>query len=81
MLSVLTKIKPLSQQIDLGKKIIRLSFILGDSRNYIPPNVVLVIAKLIERKDFILRGFVCDIIRPSNELFVQSYQLKHKNKM
>ena len=29
---------------------------------------VLVIAKLSGRKDFILRGFVCDVIRPSNEL-------------
>ena len=27
-----------------------------------------VIAKLNERKDFILRDFVCDIIRPSKEL-------------
>ena len=33
---------------------------------------VLVIAKLNGRKDFILRVFVCDIIRPSNELPVQS---------
>ena len=28
----------------------------------------LVIAKLNRSKDFILRGFVCDIIRPSKEL-------------
>ena len=34
--------------------------------------LILVIAKLNGRKDFILRGFVCDIIRPSNELPVQS---------
>ena len=33
---------------------------------------VVVIAKLNGRKDFILRGFVCDIIRPSKELPVQS---------
>ena len=33
---------------------------------------ILVIAKLNERKYFILRGFVCDIIRPSMELLVQS---------
>ena len=33
----------------------------------------LVIAKLNGRKDFILRIFVCDIIRPSKELPVQSY--------
>ena len=31
-----------------------------------------VIAKLKGRKDFILRGFVCDIIRPYKELPVQS---------
>ena len=33
---------------------------------------ILVIAKLNGRKDFILRGFVCDIIRPYKELLVQS---------
>ena len=32
----------------------------------------LVIAKLNGRKDFIFRGFICDIIRPSTELPVQS---------
>ena len=42
---------------------------------------ILVIAKLNEREGFILRGFVCDIIRPYKELPVQSYQLKHKNKV
>ena len=58
--------------------------IIGDSRNYMPPILVpssakritrqiLVIAKLNGRKDFILRGFVCDIIRPSHALPVQSY--------
>ena len=58
-------------------------FKLGDSRNYMTPILVpssakriatqiLVIAKLNERKDFILRGFICDIIRPSKELPVQS---------
>ena len=33
---------------------------------------VLIIAKLNGKKDFILRVFVCDIIRPSKELPVQS---------
>ena len=33
---------------------------------------ILVTAKLNERKDFILRVFICDIIRPSKELLVQS---------
>ena len=58
-------------------------FLPGDSRNYMPPILVpssakriatqtLVIAKLNGRKDFILRIFVCDIIRPSKELPVQS---------
>ena len=57
--------------------------LLGDSRNYIPPILVpsstkriatqiLVIAKLSGRKDFVLRVFDCDIIRPSKELPVQS---------
>ena len=57
--------------------------LLGDSRNFMPPILVpssakriatqiLVIAKLNGRKDFILRGFVCDIIRPYKELLVQS---------
>ena len=32
---------------------------------------IIVIAKLNGRKDFILRGFVCDIIRPKKELPVQ----------
>ena len=57
---------------------------LGDSQNYMPPILVpssakciatqiLVIAKLNGRKDFILRGFIGDIICPSKELPVQSY--------
>ena len=33
---------------------------------------ILVIAKLNRRKEFVLRDFVCDINRPSNELPVQS---------
>ena len=57
---------------------------LGDSWNYMPPPILvqfsakhiatemLVIEKLNERKDFILGGFVCDIIRPSKELAVES---------
>ena len=36
------------------------------------PTQILVIAKLNGRKDFILRGFVCDIFRPYKELPVQS---------
>ena len=58
-------------------------YLLRDSRNYMPPILVpssakciatqiLVIAKLNERKDFTLRGFICDIIRLSKELPVQS---------
>ena len=55
--------------------------ILGDSRNYIPLILVpssaivtqiIVIPKLNRRKDFTLRGFVCDITLPSKELPVQS---------
>ena len=42
---------------------------------------MLVIEELNGRKDFILRGFVCDIIRPSKELPVQSKLLKQKNKV
>ena len=41
----------------------------------------IVIAKLIERKNFILRRFVSDLIGPSKKLFVQIYQMKHKNKV
>ena len=33
---------------------------------------ILVLAKLNEREDLILRGFVCDTIRPYKELPVQS---------
>ena len=58
--------------------------LLGNSRNYMLPILVPssakpittqieVIAKLNGRKDFILRGFVCDIIHPSKELPVQSW--------
>ena len=32
-----------------------------------------VIAKLNERKDLILKVFVCDVIRPSKESTVQRY--------
>ena len=60
-----------------------ISFILGDIWNYLPPifvrsstklilTQILVIAKLNGRKDLILRGFVCDIIRPYKELPIQS---------
>ena len=53
------------------------------SRNYMQPILVLssakriatqilVIAKLNGTKDFILRVFVCDIIRPSKQLPLQS---------
>ena len=58
-------------------------YLLGDSRNNMLPILVpssakciatqiLVIAKLNGRKDFTLRGFICDIIHPSKELPVQS---------
>ena len=33
---------------------------------------VLVIAKLNGRKDFMLRGFVCEIVRPYKEVPVES---------
>ena len=57
--------------------------IIGDSWNYMSPILVpssakrittqmLVTGKLNGRKDFVLRGFVCDIIRPSKKLPVQS---------
>ena len=57
--------------------------VLGDSWNYMPPifnpssakriaKQILVIAKLNERKCFILRGFICDIFCSSKELPVQS---------
>ena len=56
--------------------------ILGDSWNYMPSmlalsfakciTTILVIRKLNERKDFILRDFACYIIGPSKELPVQS---------
>ena len=42
---------------------------------------MLVTGELNGRKDFILRGFVCDIIRPNKELPVQSNLLKQKNKV
>ena len=56
---------------------------LGDSQNcmlsiLVPSSAkrigtqTVVVAKLNGRKDFILRGFVCDIIRTSKELPVQS---------
>ena len=58
-------------------------YILGDSQNYMllvlgPSSAkriatqILVIAKLNGRKYFILRVFVCDTIRPTKELPVQS---------
>ena len=40
---------------------------------------IVVIAKLNGRKDFILGGFVCNIVFPRKELPLQSKQLKHKN--
>ena len=57
--------------------------LLGDSRNYMPPifvpssakriaTQILVITKLNGRKYFILRVFICDIIRHSKELPAQS---------
>ena len=66
--------------------VIFLVLLLGDSRNYMPPILVPSPAERtvtnfnhckfkwepFELKDFILRGFVCDIIRPTKELPVQS---------
>ena len=65
---------------------------LGNSWNYMPPIIVpslakriatqmLVIEELNGSKDFILRSFFCDIIRPSKELPVQSKLLKRKKKV
>ena len=42
---------------------------------------MLVVEELNGRKDFILRGFVCDVIRPSKKLPVQSKLLKKNNKV
>ena len=42
---------------------------------------MLVIEKLNGRKDFALRGFVCDVIHASKELPVQSKLLKQENKV
>ena len=42
---------------------------------------MLVNEKLNGRKDFVLTGFICDVIRPSKKLPVQSYLLKHKKKV
>ena len=42
---------------------------------------MLVIEESNERKYFIFRSFVCDIIRPSKELPVQRKLLKRKNKV
>ena len=64
-----------------------LELILGDSRNYMPPILVpssakriatqiLVITKLNQRKYFILRVFLCDTIRTSKKLPVQSSNLR-----
>ena len=61
----------------------RILSILRDSRNNMPPILVLsstkriatqilVIAKLNRKEGFILRVFVCDTIRPSKEVPVQS---------
>ena len=65
-----------------------LNLILADSWNYMPSILVpssakriatqmLVIAKSNEREDFILRGFVCDIIRPykNGEIYLLIYLL------
>ena len=62
---------------------------LEESRNYMPPILVpssaksiatqiLVIAKLNERKNFILRVFVCDIICPSKEFKVSNLSTRIK---
>ena len=74
------------KKVTLSNTISHLEFMLyiklGNSWNYMPPILflssakciatqILVIAKLNEKEDFILRGFVCDIIRPYKELPVQ----------
>ena len=41
----------------------------------------LVIAKLNGRKDLVLSVCAYELIFPSKQLSVQSYQLKHKNKV
>ena len=46
--------------------------ILGPSSVKCIATQILVIAKLNERKDFVWRVFVCDIIRPTKELPDQS---------
>ena len=43
--------------------------------------MLVAIEELNGRKDFNLRGFFCDIIRPSKELPVQIKLLKHKNEV
>ena len=66
--------------------------LLRYSWNYVPPILVrssakhiatqiLVIAKLNEREDFILRSFVCDIIRPYKELPVQKLATEAEEKV
>ena len=71
--------------LSFGKKLI-IRFTRGQSKPYTSHScsilwqmyrntnfsISMVIAKLNEIKDFILRVFVCDIIRPSNELPVES---------
>ena len=42
---------------------------------------ILATAKLNERKEFIMRDFVYNILRPIKKLPVQSKRLKHKNKV
>ena len=77
-------IPAIPKQIPTNSKVaFTLIYIIGDSWNYMLPILVsssakriatqiLVTAKLNEREDFILRGFVCDIICPYKELPVQS---------
>ena len=42
---------------------------------------ILLITKLNGSKDLVLRGCVYDMMLPRKQLPVQSYQLKHKNKV
>ena len=69
--------------LEIVKKRILLLNLLEYNQNYMPPifvpssakciaTQILAIAKLNRRKDFIMIGFICDIIHPSNELPVQS---------
>ena len=58
-----------------------LPILVPSSVKCIATQMLVVIEELNGRKDFNLRGFFCDIIRPSKELPVQIKLLKHKNEV